>query len=181
MTDLPPTDLSNKTPRPDAPRSDAPKPDAPRSGRGLRIALALSVALNLAFIGMAAGALLRGGPHDRMTRDLDFGPFAEAFSRDDRIELRRDFFERAGDMRQMRAALRDDLAGLIALLRADTLDRAELDRLLARQGARLAQRLELGQALVVERIAAMSPAERDAFANRLERALDRPSRDGRRD
>jgi len=164
MTDLPPP-------------TSAP-PAAPRPGKGLRIALALSVALNLAFLGMAAGAFIRGGPPDRMARDLDFGPFAEAFSREDRAELRRGFFQRAGDMRDMREAMRADMAGLVAVLRSEPLDRAELDRLLARQGARLAERLELGQALVVERIAAMSAADRAAFADRLERALEKGGRHG---
>lgn len=170
MTDLPPATAPGTPPAP-----------APKGGKGLRIALAVSVALNLAFIGLAAGAMLRGGPPDRMARDLDFGPFAEAFSREDRKELRRDFFQRAGDMRAMREAMRDDMAGLIALLRAEPLDRGELDRLLARQGARLAERLELGQTLVVGRIAAMTQGERAAFADRLERALERGGRDRGRD
>lgn len=169
MTDLPP-----------APATSLPPP-APKTGKGLRIALALSVALNLAFFGMAAGAFLRGGPPDRMARDLDFGPFAEAFSREDRKELRRDFFQRAGDLRAMRAAMREDMAGLITVLRTEPLDRAELDRLLARQGARLAERLDLGQSLVVGRIAAMTPDQRATFADRLERALDKGDRERGRD
>ena len=52
---------------------------AARGGRGVRIALGISVALNLLVVGLVAGAVLRdGGPRERMVRDLDFGPFTEA-------------------------------------------------------------------------------------------------------
>ena len=44
----------------------------PNSGKGLRIALALSVAVNLAVLGLVAGVMLRDGPGMRgaMVRDL---------------------------------------------------------------------------------------------------------------
>lgn len=163
MTDLPPP---------------APTASPARSGKGVRIALAVSVALNLAFLGMAAGLALRGGPPERMVRDLDFGPFGEAFSREDRKALRDGFFERAGDVRAMRDEMRADMAALLAVLRSEPLDRAALQDLLARQNARLSERLELGQTLVAERIAAMGPAERAAFADRLEQALRHGGRRG---
>lgn len=164
MTDLPPSH---------PPTAPAPAPAQGARGKGRRIALALSVALNLGFVGLAAGAFLRGGPHDRMVRELDFGVFGAAFSREDRAELRRGFFDRAGDMRDMRSAMRQDVAALLAVLRSEPLDRAALAEVLARQGRRMAERLELGQALVADRIAAMTPAERGAFADRLEGAVRR--------
>lgn len=160
MTDLPPP----------APMTT---PAPAKGGKGLRIALALSVALNLGFVGLAAGAYLRGGPQDRMVRELDFGVFGKAFSREDRAEMRRGFFERAGHMRDMRADMRADVAALLDVLRAEPLDRAALSDVLARQGNRMAERLELGQALVADRIAAMTPDERAAFADRLEGAVRR--------
>ena len=75
-----------------------PVPPVPpaASGKGLRIALGISVALNLLVVGLVAGALLRDGdPRARMVRDLDFGPFTEALSPRDREALRRSFVERA--------------------------------------------------------------------------------------
>ncbi|MEY4983319.1 MAG: hypothetical protein RIR62_1585 [Pseudomonadota bacterium] len=168
MTDLPP-------PVPPEPKT-APTPV--RGGKGVRIALAVSVALNLAFVGMAAGLALRGGPHERMVRDLDFGPYGEAFSREDRKALRDGFFARSGNLRDMRDEMRSDMVALLAVLRAEPLDRAALQGLLDRQNARLSERLELGRTLVAERIAAMGPADRAAFADRLEKALRHGGRRG---
>jgi uncharacterized membrane protein len=162
----------------DLPPNAAPASAPAQSGRGLRVALAISVALNLAFIGMAAGLVIRGGPHERMVRDLDFGPYGEAFSGEDRKALREGFFARAGDVRDMRDQMRGDMAALLAVLRAEPLDQAALQDLLSRQNRRLSERLELGQTLVAERIAAMDTAARAAFADRLEKALRHGGRRG---
>lgn len=153
-------------------------PGAARTGRGLRIALGISVALNLAVAGMVAGALLRdGGPKGRMVRDLDFGPFTEALSADDRAALRRDFLQRAPDMRDIRRQMGADLQAFLGLLRQEPFDAAALVAVMENQQGRMARRIELGQELLAERLAAMTPAERAAFADRLERRLTR-GRDG---
>ncbi|MEY4871132.1 MAG: hypothetical protein RLZZ563_462 [Pseudomonadota bacterium] len=156
-------------------KAAAPKP----AGRGLRVALAVSVALNLLILGLVAGAVLRdGGPHGRMVRDLDFGPFTEALTPEDRDALRRDFLRQAPDLRDMRRQMRDDFATLLEALRAEPFDVEALRGVVANQGDRMAARLELGQDLMLARIAAMTPAERAAFADRLERRLERgPQRD----
>lgn len=150
-----------------------PKPPEQAKGasRGLRIALAVSVALNLLVVGLAAGAVLRHGPGERMIRDLDFGPFGEAFSREDREAMRQGFLARAGDVEDMRDALRRDADELLDALRAEPFDPARVGAALEGQGRRMAERLELGRSLVLERIAAMSAAERAAFADRLEDAM----------
>ena len=157
----------------------SPPPAAPKSGRKLRIALAVSVALNLLIIGLVAGAVLRdGGPQGRMVRDLDFGPFTEALTPEDRDALRRDFIRQAPDLRDMRRQMRDDFRTVLAALRADPFDAEALRDVMANQGDRMAARLALGQDLILARIAAMTPAERAAFADRLERRLERgPKRD----
>lgn len=156
----------------------SPPPATPKSGRKLRIALAVSVALNLLIVGLVAGAMLRGGPPDRMVRDLDFGPFTEALTSEDRDALRRDFIRQAPDLRDMRRQMRDDFRSVLAALRADPFDAEALRDVVANQGDRMAARLALGQDLILARIAAMTPAERAAFADRLERRLERgPKRD----
>lgn len=158
------------------------EPVAPKSGRGLRIALAVSLALNLGVAGLLAGAWLRSGPHGG-PRDLGFGPFAAALTAEDRAALRRAFLDRAPEFRDARAAMRADMAGILAALRADPFDAAGLKAALDQTGTRMAGRLALGQSLVFDRVAAMSPADRMAFADRLENALNhgpgrRPRRDG---
>jgi len=150
----------------------------PGGGKGLRIALGVSVALNLLVAGLVA-MLRDGGPHDRMVRDLDFGPFTEALTREDREALRRDFLQRAPGLRDMRAQMRQDFGALLTALRSDPFDPAALRGLLANQQARMTERIALGQELMVERLSAMSPEARARFADRLEERLRRGPRGDR--
>lgn len=154
-----------------------PSPTAPRApGRGLRIALAVSVALNLAVVGVVAGALWRmdgDGRPPSAVRDLGFGPFAGALTDEDRRELRRAFLGRAPDLRETRTAMRQDMAAVLAALRADPFSTDGLRAALDRATARTVDRLALGQDLIFDRISAMSPEARRAFADRLEQGLSR--------
>lgn len=158
--------------------TDLPPPVAarPKTGKGLRIALAVSVALNLAVVGVVAGAILRDGPRGPFIRDLDFGPYGEAFAPEDRDAMRKAFLSRDVNMRDLRDQMRADGAALIALLRAETLDLAKLEALMQQQQGRMLDRIALGRELVAERIAAMSTEDRRAFADRLERAFRHPMR-----
>lgn len=151
--------------------TSVPTAPKPATGRGLRIALAVSVALNLAVAGVIAGAFLRGGPHGDMVRELDFGPFTEALSPRDRSALRRDFFARAPDLRDLRKGMRDDLDGMLTALRATPFDADALRAAMANQGQRTLDRLKMGQDLIFDRIAAMSEQDRASFADRLESRL----------
>jgi hypothetical protein len=84
--------------------------------RALRIALAVSVALNLAVVGLFAGmALHHGGfgPDRDGVRDLGFGPFTEALSREDRAALRQAFLAKAPDLRQARREMMADQRDLL--------------------------------------------------------------------
>jgi uncharacterized membrane protein len=158
--------------------TDLPPPVAakPGTGKAVRIALAVSVALNLAVMGIVAGALLRDGPRGRFIRDLDFGPYDEAFSPADRAAMRDAFLSRDVNMRDMRDQMRSEGAALVALLRAETLDLSKLTALMQAQQGRMLDRIDLGRELVAARIAAMSAQERRAFADRLERAFQHPPR-----
>lgn len=157
----------------------ATPPGPPGASRGLKIALALSLALNLAVAGMVAGALLHGGPMQGGVREIGFGPLTEALEPRDRDALRGAFLDRGPDLRAMRNAMRADTAALVAALRAEPFDQGAFLEALAAQSRRLTERAELGQALMAERVAAMTPAERAAFADRIE-AGQRRGRDGGR-
>lgn len=154
-----------------------------RSGRGLRWALGISLALNLAVVGMVAGAMLRDGPGMRgaMVRDLGFGPFTEALSREDRRALRQALFERAPEIRQARQQRQEDLQALVAILRAEPFDAAALAAAMAEQEARMVGQLRLGQTVLQERIAAMTPEARRGFAERLEDGLGHGRRGPQKD
>ncbi len=154
-----------------------------RSGRGLRWALGISLALNLAVVGMVAGAMLRDGHGMRgsMVRDLGFGPFTEALSREDRRALRQALFERAPEIRQARQQRQEDLQALVAILRAEPFDAAALAAAMAEQEARMVGQLRLGQTVLQERIAAMTPEARRGFAERLEDGLSHGGRRSQKD
>lgn len=156
---------------------------APRSPKWMKIALAVSVALNLAVVGMAGGAAWRfhsDGGAPGPVRDLGFGPFSEALAPDDRAAMRKEFLETRGDFRQVRREFRADFAAMLAALRAETFDAAALQAVLDRQRARGAEMAEVGSRLLGERIAAMTPDERRAFADRLETSLTRRGHHGQR-
>jgi uncharacterized membrane protein len=151
--------------------------------RGLRIALAVSVALNLGILGMMAGAWFNhGGPEGRGGdfRDLGFGPFTEALSPEDRVALRKAFIARMPDLREARRAMRQNQQDLLAALRADPFDKARLEVVLAAQSARAASQLGTGQDLLKDLLIQMTPEARHSFADRLEdrlsRGRDKPKR-----
>ncbi len=156
----------------------AADPTPLRTPRWVTVLLVLSLAANLLVAGLVAGAWLRDGPPGAAGRDPGFGPFAEALSDDDRRALRRAFLSRMPEMRENRMALRTDMQGVLAALRADPFDAAALDIAMDRALARLGDRITFGQSLLVDRITTMSSTERAAFADRLETALARGPRRG---
>ena len=143
----------------------------PTSGRWLRIALAISVALNLAILGLVAGALIRNhGPMQdgAMARDLGFGPFTEALSDQDRKKLRQAFLAKAPEFRDDRRAMRLESTALLDQLRAVPFDADGLRKVFDSQHQRNTERLNLGQTLMLDLVVGMTDEERLAFASRLE-------------
>lgn len=148
-------------------------------GKGLRIALAVSVALNLAVAGLFAGSFLHdheGGP--RGVREIGFGPFSEALSHDDRKALRQALLARMPEMRQARQEAARDAQTLLGVLRADPFDPGRLAAVLEAQRVRMAGRLEVGQGLMRDLLVAMTPEARRAFADRLEKRLQKGGKGG---
>jgi uncharacterized membrane protein len=176
MTDLPTDAPIDPAAVPPGAPPDAP---SPRPGRGLKAALAVSVALNLAVLGLAAGAWFSDhGPHRGMPRDLSFGPFSEALGPEDRRALREGLFARAPDFKASREAARAEFEAMVVALRASPFDPAALKSALAAIEARNADRLALGRSLIEARLLAMTEADRRAFADRLERGYQRkPAKD----
>lgn len=152
-------------------------PQAPTAPRWMKIALVVSVALNLAVAGLVLGAWLGDGPHKGMPRDLSFGPFSEALSDADRRALRKDLMGRAGEFRSSRDAARAEFVALLGALRADPFDPAAMTAALTAIETRNAERLDLGRSLIETRLIEMSAAERRAFADRLEMGLRRGGKD----
>jgi uncharacterized membrane protein len=168
------SDLSSLPTGPSAPAVPPPPGGPSGTPRWVKLLLVVSLALNLAVAGLVAGVVLKsggGGPRGAQVRDLGFGPFSEALGAEDREALRRGFMERAPNLRELRQTLREDGAEVLAALRAEPFDPARLAAVLAGQGERIAKRLALGQDLLAQRIAEMTPEARAAFADRLEDSL----------
>lgn len=164
------------------PHTSAARPAAPR---WMRLALALSLALNLGVAGVVGGSLLhdaRKEPRPVPVRDLGFGPFSEALSPEDRAALRRAFVAEAPDFRDAWRQMRGEFGAVLDALRAEPFDPGVLAAVLERQNTRTGEMLSLGQRLIFDRVAAMTPDERLAFADRLEKSMSRkPGRRGDED
>jgi uncharacterized membrane protein len=148
--------------------------DPSPSTRGLKIALAVSVALNLGIAGLIGGIAWHGGPGgrgDMMVRDFGFGPFNDALSPEDRQALRQSVMDRAGDIRVARRQMQADGANILAALRAEPFDPAALAAVIDAQAGHLGERLKFGSDVIRDHILGLSPEARAAFADRLERRM----------
>jgi uncharacterized membrane protein len=134
-----------------------------------------SLAANLLVVGVIAGALIGRQSRDAgaMPRDPISGLFLHAMPEREREALGRDLRRQAGAHGHDRAAMRAELAATLALLRGEPFDAAALAARIAGERDRQLARVGLGDRLFVERIAAMSPGERRAYADRLEEFLRR--------
>lgn len=152
--------------------------------RWMRALLVVSLALNLLVAGIAGGALFKwshgGRPHPPRL-DMAGGPLTRALAPEDRHaigrEMRRAY--RSGDTPH--ADLRAELEGLVTDLNAAPFDATAVERRLVRHRAAFVDRLERGQQLLLDRLVAMSPEERRAYAQRLGAGLARHDAKHRRD
>lgn len=159
-----------------------------RQGRGqgpagpawLRVVLVLSLAANLAVAGGVIGALLGGRPGEdtaprEIARELGLGPYLRALPEGERRALGRTVLRemRAGDAPPPRAALRESFAQVLAALRAEPFDGGRFAALLTAQTEAAERVRQAGQAALIERLDAMTPEARRAYADRLEAALRR--------
>ncbi len=154
-------------------------PHPPRRGRGLVIALATSLALNLAVAGGLAGAFLIHGFDDdgaAALRDPGLGPLGAAFSHKDRDAMRGAFAGRRDELRRSFADDRADAAALAQVLRTEPYDAAAVSAVFGRMRQRAHGRIDAGLATVEKHVAGLGPAERADLAQRIEDALARAPR-----
>lgn len=156
--------------------TDAAQAETPRGGRRLRIALAVSVALNLALLGFLGGLALKGPPRPD-GRPEGLGYYARALPESHRRDLVGELRSGRPDWGERRDALRQSHADLRAALLAEPFDAAAVSGALNRQRAAMGALAEHGAALLVEQISQMTPEERRDYAA----ALDRPHRSRDRD
>ncbi len=137
--------------------------------RGLLVA---SLALNLLVAGAVVGMLISGGGwhgrHHAPGIDAAGGPMTRALDEPDRRAIARQMREAYRDGRPGRPEQRAAFDALIIDLRRTPFDRAAVEAHMARMRGMLAERLELGQGLLLDRLESMTPETRAAFADRLE-------------
>lgn len=148
-------------------------------GRGARILLYASLALNLVIAGLVAGALIMASPGGQDRRpprsgETGLGPLLMALAPEDRRALGREMRRTLRDERGSRGEQRARMERLAAILGEDPLDEAELSALVREQLGEATFRLSLAGDVFLERVVAMGAAERAALGARLSEALDRP-------
>lgn len=141
-----------------------------RGGRGLRIALLVSLALNLMVVGVVAGGIASGriGGDKPARVGLDLGPLARMLEPEDRRAIGRSIRETATlrplSPRQRRA----DLAEIADLLRADPFDAAAMEEAMTRQRRAASQVITAAQSALLDRLDGMPLEQRQAYADRLD-------------
>lgn len=148
--------------------SDPTETPASSPSRGLRIALIVSLALNLAVAGLIAGFWIRGpsGPGMAMGGD-GFSDLVWSMPRESRRDLAHDFRNRKKDLETSRAAFGQARQSLIAALQARPFDRAALEQALVEQQQLLRGMADSGIERISQRIAAMTDEQRAEMAENL--------------
>ena len=143
-----------------------------RRTRIFRLVLAVSLALNLAVVGLAAGFAVQGRD-GRPPRDFDMslGPVARALAPEDRAAIRATLKDRA-DLAPHRAR-GADLQALIAALSATPYDPQALRAALEAPAARVARVQAAAAAALADRIDAMTPEARADLSRRLSQGRER--------
>lgn len=149
-------------------RPERPERPAHKVPFWIKLLLGVSLGANLLVIGLAAGAAWRFS--NAPSRDGARGGFAfvSALEREDRRAL----FAQVGQARRdMARQGREDISAVLDLLRAEELDRALLEARISGFNDRNQGMRSTIQAGLVEQIVAMTPQERAAYAERLERQM----------
>ncbi|MEO1536799.1 MAG: periplasmic heavy metal sensor [Pseudomonadota bacterium] len=154
------------------------EPDTPKPRRWLMPALLASLTINLLVAGLVAGALLSpngprhgGGNDQRALRGVLGEPFFRALPQEQRRAMVRDIIGNREKFREGHEILRARVDSFLAALRSETFDRDEAERLLVDQRNAVEQRQDMGERLLLDRLEAMSLAERSAYADALEEQL----------
>ncbi len=153
---------------------------SPKSGfRWGRLLLFVSLSINLLIVGMVAGAIYRnGGPANHTEkpplRELGYGPYGRALSKENRRDIEQAMLARAGDLNANRDEFRGQIKALLKALRTSPYDAKTVRAIIGSQQERLLQRQDIGRIILLEQIEAMSDEERTKYANRLARSLRGP-------
>lgn len=142
-----------------------------RSGlsHAARVVFAISVTLNLLVLGVVAGGILAHGwgPPPPRVGEVNLGPFTRALSPQDREAIRGKAEAEGRGFRDMRREDQHDFDAFLQVVETDPFDAHQAEALLGARRARLNERIEIGETLLVERLGEMSLPQRRDFAQKL--------------
>lgn len=138
----------------------------------VRALLVASLALNLAVAGLAAGWALRHGGdhagHHPARLDMAGGPLTRALSDEDRRAIGRAMSEAWRARAGTGPDIGESFDALVVDLRSVPFDADRVATQMRSQRDGFAARFEMGQEVLLTHLAAMSDADRAAYADRLE-------------
>ena len=137
-----------------------------------RVVLIASLALNLAVVGVVAGAALRFGGDRHDWRGGDFSvPYTRALSPADRRAIGKEL-RRAHDGVATSIAARGAVFKQMSVaLRAEPFDIARVEELSLQQRTAVTERLSAAQDVWLRYVSEMSAEDRSAYADRVDEAL----------
>jgi uncharacterized membrane protein len=142
-----------------------------------KVMLMASLALNLAFVGMIAGAAYRFGGGKHHARSGQFGaPYIQALSHEERRDLRAALHPSEDTDAQETGSRRALYAQMSSLLRATPFDAAGVEAIVRQQHTAITAHIVTAQTLWLQQVSDMTLAERSDYADRLDDIIARGSR-----
>ncbi|MBL4873208.1 MAG: periplasmic heavy metal sensor [Rhodobacteraceae bacterium] len=149
--------------------SEQTTPQPKGTPRWIKIALIVSVAVNLGIAGVIGGAALRAPEIRRNNIEAPEGVamLARAMPAEHQRELRQNLRSRRGDLRSERKELRSLLDRFVVALRAEPFEIDAVSAVFADQRLMLTTLTAAGHKSVIEQIEKMSPQDREKYIRRL--------------
>ena len=134
-----------------------------------RVVLVLSLALNLAVVGLLAGFSLRSevGGKPPQGFEVGLGPLGQALSREQRRAIGEELRNQPELRRQGRREAMRVMNRIVDILSAETVDQAALEAVLNSGSDRIADVQRAAVAALVAQVMEMSAQERLQFADRV--------------
>lgn len=146
----------------------------------VRILLVISLCLNIGFIGILGGAVWRyhsaGSDKVRTSGAPTASFYMRALDRDDRRALGLRMREAGRNNKQVPSDIRAGFVAALEILRADEFDAQAFDQIVRQHAKTADERLNSAREVFLDHITTLSPEDRKAYADRLERTLHKGPR-----
>lgn len=136
----------------------------------LKVALVLSLAANVAIVGLFIGSRMQGdkdayGANRQISWILKLVPEARHEATKEKFEARRD------DLRKTQAERNRQLQAIVRAIRADPFSPEELDRAMRLRREAGDERRVIVHSELIEILGSFTPADRQVFADRMEERM----------